>query len=74
MPKGKKKVKADYIPPVKPVKVEKKFTPKPDMGDIKEPPKAIKSCVHCNHLGDKHYGGPMGWCNTPNCECPSFHE
>ena len=72
MPRKKFETKADVMPAV-PVEA-KPWTPKPDMGAIKAPTPAEKVCgnTECKHVGEKHYGGPKGWCNVGGCSCQEF--
>lgn len=64
----------DSLVPAQPDNVEeiKKWTPAPDMGDIKEPPKAALPCKNCSDVGDLHYGGHNNWCNKSGCNCQGF--
>ena len=49
-----------------------KWTPTPNMGDVKEPPREDKKCAGCDHIGVLHYGGPASWCNRTGCNCQGF--
>lgn len=71
MPRGRRKFtqKTDVAPPVKDQALEP-YQPKPDMGDIKEPPK--RTVCDCKHEHSKHYGGPKDWCNVGGCLCQEF--
>lgn len=63
--------KTDVAPVVNDQALEKKYVPKPDMGDIKPPPKQKSTCA-CYHEHSKHYGGPKDWCNVGGCLCQEF--
>lgn len=70
-PKGSKNIKkvikvvVEKEPVQKPVEI---YIPKPDMGDIKPPPKEEVIC-HCGHKKATHYGGKNDWCNATGCNC-----
>lgn len=42
------------------------WTPKPDMGNVKQP---AGNCGDCQHEKALHYGGPKNWCNRNGCAC-----
>jgi hypothetical protein len=67
MKRRKFETKEDVMPKIK---IET-YTPKPDMGKVQPPATAEKIC-ECSHLGNVHYGGPKGWCNTGGCDCQVF--
>jgi hypothetical protein len=72
MKRRKFETKDDVTPKVKLQALEKPYTPKPDMGDVKPPAPAEKACAFCTHTKKNHYGGTMGWCNTGGCTCMEF--
>jgi len=49
-----------------------KWTPTPDMGDIKPPVVEMLDCSNCSHKGSHHYGGISNWCNVTRCNCQAF--
>lgn len=75
--KNKEKVKLIEPVPIVDATVEQaqslgRWTPAPDMGDIKEPPKAVLPCKDCGHVGEHHYGGLRNWCNHRGCNCQAL--
>lgn len=66
----KVEVKEDHKP--KAATTTSNWSPKPDMGDVKEPEDKDKYCV-CEHKGEMHYGNEKRWCNFPNCRCDAWY-
>lgn len=72
MPRGIPKNKVKKEVEAKAVEVAAKWSPAPDMGEIKPPLPSVKDCAGCAHKKGIHYGGKSEWCNTSGCNCQGF--